>query len=70
MNDQIAKIAYQKWQKADYPQGKDEDFWLEAEKEVREDEKLGNEIRLLWENAKELKEKKLKAIWELAKTFQ
>lgn len=32
-NAKIQLIAYQKWEKAGRPHGRDVDFWLEAEKE-------------------------------------
>ncbi len=69
MHDKISKIAYFKWEKAGYPQDKDDQFWLEAEKEVQEDEKFSNEIRLLWTNTMELKEQRVRKIWQITKTF-
>jgi Protein of unknown function (DUF2934) len=31
----ISVVAYEKWEKAGHPTGKDLQFWLEAEKQVR-----------------------------------
>ncbi len=34
MFEKIQRLAYDKWEKAGYPEGDGVDFWLEAENEV------------------------------------
>lgn len=34
LRQQIRELAYQKWEQADKPWGKDKEFWIEAEKEL------------------------------------
>lgn len=31
---QIRELAYKKWEEAERPWGRDEEFWLDAEKEI------------------------------------
>lgn len=33
---EIEQLAYHLWEKAGYPDGRDQDFWYEAEKTIRE----------------------------------
>jgi hypothetical protein len=40
MDERIRARAWQLWDEAGQPQGSDEQFWLEAEKEIREMEEL------------------------------
>ena len=37
-HDKIRERAHQLWERADRPEGRDEVFWLEAERELAEEE--------------------------------
>lgn len=40
---QIQVLAHQLWEKAGYPEGRDQEFWYEAEKKIKEKLTNGNE---------------------------
>jgi hypothetical protein len=35
--EKTRKLAYSLWQKAGCPDGRDEEFWLQAEKQIKQD---------------------------------
>jgi hypothetical protein len=41
---QILERAYQLWEKAGHPDGKEEHFWLEAERQLNQ-ERIQNEVK-------------------------
>jgi hypothetical protein len=45
LTQRIRHRAQEKWQLAGYPENRSEEFWLEAEKEVRGEQETYNELK-------------------------
>lgn len=63
-NEKIATVAYCKWEKAGRPDGRHEEFWLQAEREIKEDQQLSWDVRSLWQEAKERHNNKIQTLWQ------
>ncbi len=40
-SEQVSRRAYELWQQAGYPQGRDLEFWLAAERQLQRDKRAG-----------------------------
>ena len=69
MNDKIAQTAYYKWELAGKPQGRQEEFWLEAEREVQADQRLNNLVHALWKTTTDRHKEKINSIWQRVKNL-
>lgn len=45
LDQRIRHRAQEKWQLAGYPEGRSEEFWLEAEKEVTAEQEMYKELK-------------------------